>query len=140
MDWLESTGRNLAVEIHDARLESMEWAGDDLTLLLAEASIFRSDGRPGHDAGSVWRQSVAIRFTGASVEGVISSLPIDLGDGTFRSGDAVEQNCISTDRVYEGPIRFWFLAMDGNAWTIVARRAELTRLGEPEWICSWPDP
>jgi hypothetical protein len=59
---------NLAVEFHDSVLEGATITADGASVLLLDAYVHRSNGRPGFDAGTGWTQAATIVLQGFSGE------------------------------------------------------------------------
>jgi hypothetical protein len=65
------------IEIHDSKLESI--ATDSANVVLyGSAHSHPSEGRPGLDPGTGWRQHAVIRPQGEVVSGSLSKLPCSL--------------------------------------------------------------
>ena len=138
MRWEEASGNQLAVEIRNANLTAAEWSGRNLTLRPAEASLFRSEGRPGFDPGTVWRESFRVHLEDARVAGMVSVLPVVLMNGTLQVDTLKIENCIPIGQVWHDRIEVGFLSIKGGEWIIRASRFEIEPLDEPEWIDIWP--
>jgi len=73
---------NSAIEIHDSMLTSKNARGNLLEVCLV-AYIHKSEGTPGRDAGTGWRQEAALTFANGTLEGKIAEYPAHLSDGTL---------------------------------------------------------
>ncbi len=59
---------NSAMEFHDSGFEKIEAIGSDLELVL-DAYVFKSEGVPGVDKSTGWKQTAILRFADGSYEG-----------------------------------------------------------------------
>src|SRR5258706_8571432 len=94
---------NVALELHDSTLESIEQEGN---VLIARFSggIHRSPGAPGVDAGTVWSQSVHFRVGRARVKGSMSSLPMKVLGGRLTVSGRGFDNVVPIPVIDSGPV------------------------------------
>ena len=120
---------NVAIELHDSRILSLECGADGLGDILFDAVTYYSEGIPGKASQVSGSQNVRMRFSGVSVEGKIGQIgqtQTDIYGGTLVTASKDCGGFFSVQDVYEGPIVLsMFLSNDGDYRDLVVRATGL---------------
>ena len=118
---LEKRMINTAIELHDSTLIAVR-EQDQIAVVELSACLHESEGRPGRDHGSVWRQNVQIMIAGANVISNLMSLPDNIVDGLLVLGCEKLENVFPVPQTFDGDccIRLDFsndkqLVINGNS-------------------------
>jgi hypothetical protein len=133
----ESTNQtplNVAIEIHDSELGSIELAGRTATLRLAPAYVHKSYGEPGVDAGTGWTQHVTIVIDDAVVESSVPSFPCDLTDGTLTVNTESWDNLIPLPLRRQGSVSLVLVGMWGGSVSVSGKEITATPNGDATYI------
>src|SRR5262249_39565645 len=84
---------NAAIELHDSKLDRIEFDGDGLLAVLT-AYVHRSYGVPGESSGTGWLQEAHFRLEHARTEGILDTLPLELLGGWLQVAGSRFDNCI----------------------------------------------
>jgi len=125
---------NCWLEFHDSSVGQVISIGATVKLVLSSAYLHKSEGRPGFDAGTGWRQAGAIEFGAASVVEVG-----DIGDGwiidgslELASGEVLRGLPVPFD--IPGKLKAVFVFLNGNVLAIEAMGVRLVLTGEPRFV------
>ena len=91
----------IAVEIHDSTIVSIAQHVDKIIVEL-DAIVHRSNGRPGIDSGTVWKQSVRLTFSKGKISGNPETVPETLFDGTLTLDQRTYENCFAVPLSHTG--------------------------------------
>lgn len=106
---------NTTVEIHDSVVELIECKGDGLVVVL-DAYVHRSQGRPGIDDGTGWSQELRLNVRNGKVEGDVERIPMELLDGHLVLSSKSFENFIPVPLDHSGPVRIEFRGW--NDWQV----------------------
>jgi hypothetical protein len=132
----ESTLVNRAIEIHDSVLESVSISQGRAELRFSRIYLHQSEGKPGHDPGSIWVQRAILRIYDAKVTSAFSEFPVDLAGGQTRIGRETLENEIPVPLRHAGrfEIRLQPTSEPRNVVSFEGIKAELDLIGEPDFI------
>ena len=124
---------NVAIEIHDSTLESIDARTDPVVAVLS-AYVHRSLGRPGIDAGTGWSQSLQLRFYGGSATGSLGAVPMELLNGRLEVASEVFASTIPMPLNRTGPVRIELLGWNEQRIVIEGKSVEATLVGQARYI------
>lgn len=127
------TEPNAAVEIHDSTLETVRPSGDDLVVVI-DAYVHRSAGRPGIDRGTGWSQSLELRFLEGKASGSTVTCPVELLAGRLVLSGEVFQNLISIPLDHRGSSRLELESWNDVRIVLEGEGVTATFVGPPEYI------
>jgi hypothetical protein len=132
----EPTLLNRAIEIHDSVLESVSMLQGRAELHFSRVYLHQSEGKPGHDPGSIWVQRAILRICDAKVTSAFSEFPVDLAGGHTRMGRDTLENEIPVPLRHAGrfEIRLQPMWEPRNVVSFEGSKAELDLIGEPDFI------
>ena len=124
---------NEMIELHDSKLVAVSWADGVVVVMLSPACVHRSEGRPGVDAGTVWRQSAMFTMTDAvvSAHGV---LPVTVRGGSLQIGTEEHQNIIPAAGVFSASVKLKLDLNDRDHLMVTAGQLLITLTGEAEYL------
>jgi len=133
----EANVGNVALELHDSTLESVEHEG---ALLIARFSayIHRSSGAPGVDAGTGWSQSVHFRVGRARVRGSLGSLPMELLGGRLVVSGRVFDNLVPMPLIDSGPVSVQLQGRNSLELVIEGEGVEANLVGPAKYLEPFP--
>jgi len=128
---------NLAIELHDSTLESIESHGEVLVARLT-AYVHRSSGRPGIDAGSGWSQELHLCFSSGLASGSHNILPMEILQGYIESAGQRLQNTIPIPFVRGGPVTLVMNGWNEQRVEISGVDLEAVLVGEARFVEQFP--
>lgn len=123
-----------AVEFHDSRVGSIKRLGNLIEVELVPAYVHQTDGEPGRERVTGWKQPVRLILQNASVKGKQPVLPCLLSDGLVRSADGKMKYLLPLPYDEAGNIEIRFQFDSGEEIVLTAMHIELQASGEPEFI------
>lgn len=115
---------NTAIELHDTTLVAVREL-DQIAVVELIACLHESDGQPGRDDGTVWRQNVQITIAGANVISNLICLPDNIVDGMLVLDGETYENIFPVPQTFDGDccIRLDFandkqLVINGNNFQV----------------------
>jgi hypothetical protein len=138
MEWEDTNGQNIGVELHDSELVAIRQDGSDLVLTLSPAWIHCSSGEPGRDPGTSWTRDASIRIEKGRTFGKLPGLPADIPDGSVVGPDWAFHNVIPSPEVFQGPVRMELFFNDGSKLVIAGDRILIELVGEAEFMYVFP--
>jgi hypothetical protein len=128
---------NVALELHDSTLESVEHEGHVLIARFS-AYVHRSSGAPGVDAGTGWSQSVHFRIGGARVKGSLGSLPMELLGGRLVVSGQVFDNLVRMPLIDSGLVSVQLQGSNSLELVIDGEGIEANLVGPAKYLESFP--
>ena len=92
---------NTAIELHDSTLIAVREI-DQIAVVELIACLHESEGQPGREDGTVWRQAVQIMIAGANVISNLMSLPDNIVDGTLVLDGETFENIFPVPQTFDG--------------------------------------
>jgi hypothetical protein len=123
-----------ALELHDSTVVEVTRRGGTVVVEFRPASLHKSEGRPGVDAGTCWVQDARLIFTEASITGVLADLPCNVMDGDLAVDAGVQENVISVPVDSAGPCTLRLALDDVHVVTIVGRSVRLELVGQARYV------
>ena len=127
---------NSSIEFHDSRIEAITEVGTQIFLFLT-AYLHRSEGKPGVDAGTGWKQAAALSFYDAEIESADLELPVDISYGGLMLEGVEFPNEIPVPLDHSGAIEMLLsVVLPTEEIDIVIRgsRVTLALLGDAVYI------
>ncbi len=124
---------NAAIEIHDSTLQSIELHGDALVAVLS-AYVHRSPGRPGVDPGTVWLQTIELRFDEGHVTGNHEALPMKLLDGHLDVPGQNFHDLIPVPFKRVGAARLKLGGWNGTRVVVDGASLQTVFIGQPRYV------
>ncbi len=126
---------NTAMEMHDAKLESLTRAtGDGEVVLVFSAYLHVSTGSPGIDAGGVTSERMELRIRDGRVEGEIPAFPCRIEEGQVEIAIEPFSNLLPLPVPGGEPFEIELMAISGEEFRVTGTRAELNLLSRPVFI------
>lgn len=123
------------LQIPDSTLTSIETHADDsLTLRLEPAMRIKSEGVPGVDASTLWRQSVNLRITEAEMDGEALAAASAITSGEITVNGLTYEGIIPLPLNAPGYVELALTAESGQCWTIRGERIDVELLGVEKYI------
>ena len=135
----EANVGNVALELHDSTLESIEQEGSVLVARFS-AYIHRSSGAPGVDAGTGWSQSVHFRVGRARINGSPGLLPMELLGGRLMVSGRVFDNLVPMPLIDSGPVSVELQGSDRVPFVIDGEGIEANVVGPAKYLEPFPRP
>lgn len=125
---------NSAIALRNSQVAAVLGPDATLTVLLQPAYLYKSEGQPGLDFGTVWLQDVQLVFREASIDGTLPTLPTRIESGHFTAGSERWQDLIpvSTSTTAACQLRLTFDSP--QEITIHAKALHITLLDEPLFL------
>lgn len=98
---LEKRMINTAIELHDSTLIAVREL-DQIAVVELIACLHESEGQPGRNHGTVWRQNVQIMIAHANVIPNLISLPDNIADGMLVLGGETIENVFPVPQTFDG--------------------------------------
>ena len=99
-----------------------------------DAYIHRSEGKPGIDAGTGWRQCIHVHLHSAQFRGEIPNSEAGMGDGELRLDSAAFRNEIPLPCVFEGKVELDVSFFEHASVHIGAKAIRVERIGEATYV------
>ena len=128
---------NEMIDLRDSKLVAVSWADGVAVVMLGPAFIHRSEGRPGVDAGTVWRQSAMFTLTNALVS-AHALLPESVRSGSLRIGAELRENIIPAAGVFSAAVELRLDLNDKDHLNVTGDQIMITLTGEPELVENFP--
>jgi hypothetical protein len=125
---------NRAIEIHDSELASLAIEVGHIVLSFSSAYIHQTEGRPGIDAGTGWRQHAVIRIRGEVASGALTKLPCGLVEGYLELDGQESDNLIPIPLSFTGDVELALTSEFDEAIKIRGNHIALGLLHEPEFV------
>lgn len=123
----------MAVELNDSMIVSINQHGDTIIVEL-DAIVHRSNGRPGIDSGTVWKQSVRLTFSRGKILGYVECLPETLLDGTLTLDESTFENCFAVPLSHTGRCVAQFELPSDRLIVVEANQFTAETIGAPMYI------
>ena len=131
---IENRFYNVAIELHDSTIGSIDREGENLRIGLTPAYLHRSNGTAGVDPGTVWIQEVWMILRGVRLSAKTPLLPLKLADGSLSLGASVYNNCLPASLDHVGEVKLRLLFEDSSDLHIVAEEIHLILIGNPKYL------
>jgi hypothetical protein len=128
---------NVALELHDSTLESIEQEGNVLVARFS-AYIHRSSGAPGVDAGTGWSQSVHFRVGRARVTGSPGLLPMEILGGRLIVSGRIFENVVPMPLIDAGPVCVQLRGSNSLDFIIDGEGIEANVVGPAKYLEPFP--
>lgn len=127
---------NSAIELHDSHVQSVESTDGVVRIVLSNAYVHRSTGKPGIDPGNGYSQAAELVFFNATSSDLTSECSGSISDGSVQIGaqsfGLLPLPCSSAD-----DIRAKFIFTSGASFSIVAKSFNCIATGSPTLIESY---
>jgi hypothetical protein len=123
---------NGLIEIHDTRVTDIRTAGEDVVLVV-DAYVHESAGRPGIDPGAGFSQHAELVFQRARILERPDGSTLWITGGMLTSTNRTFDNLLPIPFQLAEPLEFFAEGADGRL-RIVAESAQLVLIGEPRFI------
>lgn len=124
---------NAALEIHDSTVERIESVDGQLIVVL-DAYVHRSAGRPGVDRGTGWSQPIHLRFRGGKSVGSLPTMPLELLAGRLILGENTLTNLVPMPLDHAGPTRLELESWNDTRLIVEGDAVAGTFVGVPRYI------
>lgn len=129
---------NRAIEIHDSMLAALTVQSGHVVLSFSAAYIHETEGRPGVDAGTGWKQHAVIHVRGEITSGSLNKLPCGLTDGYLDLDGQEFDNEIPIPLSFTGDVELSLTSEFGETVKIRGNHIALGLLHEPESVEKFP--
>ena len=126
--------RNAAIELHDSKVAEIAEKDGSVTVRFKSVCLHKSDGRPGHDAGSCWTQSARLVFTQASFSGCLPELPCTVIGGRLDAGESLGDGLIQVPLDVSGPVELSLVFDNVHSVIIRGRGVSLKMSGKTRYV------
>lgn len=121
------------LELHDSRVDHIEWAGGAALVHFSLAYIHKSKGKPGRDPGTLWSQEADLILLEASASEPWPTLPNTISDGFLEVG-GIRHELIPLPFHRKVGARLYLQFTDDAAMEIVGKRPVIELLGLPVFL------
>jgi hypothetical protein len=118
------------LELHDSRVNRIEWVNDVARIHFSHACIHKSKGRPGRDSGTVWSQEAELILWEASA---FRPLPNTIAEGFLEVG-GIRHELIPLPFKRKVGARLSLFFADGAEIEIIGYRPVIELLGTPIYL------
>jgi len=125
---------NTVIEIHDSAVARIDEQQNDIVVDFLAAYLHKSEGRPGYDPGTGWRQEARLVFGDASVCGDFPDLPCVVMDGGLIVGGEQHDNEIPVPLASAAVAELRLIFDAVHAVTVTGRGVRLQLCGEPRYV------
>jgi hypothetical protein len=126
-----------AIELHDTTVVSVFEVGTQIVVVL-QAYVHTSNGRPAWDAGSGWVQAAVLTFFEGRIEGTLPDLPADIWEGDLIVDGEVLQNAVPIPLSHIGEVVLKLQLAAPESLIIRGEGANLTLIGEAVYVEEFP--
>jgi len=126
-----------ALELHDSLLIAITEVGTQAIVLL-NAYLHKSEGRPAWDAGSGYIQAVALTFGEAIIEGEPSEFPLDIYVGKISIDGEILSNTFPIPFCHTGEIVLTLQVGEPSPVIVRGKQVILTLIGEAVYVEEFP--
>jgi len=121
------------LELHDARLSSLQWKNEMIEVHFSYAHIHKTKGSPGRDTGKGWSQEAVLRLEQAKPYTILPPLPGTIIDGYLESdGNRYELLPLPFER--NGPAHLHLDLSDGSSLDILGNDPQIRLEGEKVFL------
>jgi hypothetical protein len=126
-----------ALEFHDSEVGTIVEAGGCLRIVFRAATIHRSEGEPGVDAGTGWIQPVELALEGASEPTATGDCSGELSDGALVVDDR-EAALVPLPFSTDGQILVRLVFKSGGTWSATAASVSCRGAGDARYVETFP--
>jgi len=124
---------NSALELHDSRIDHIDFVDGVATVHFSHAYIHKSKGRVGLAPGTGWSQEARLILENVSALTPIPDLPKAIVDGFIEVG-GIRHELIPLPFRRKVSARIWLSFPDGQSLTIVGERPFIELLGQSVFL------
>ena len=121
------------LELHDSRVNRIEWHGGDAVVHFSHAYIHKSKGIPGKDPGTGWSQEAQLIMQGASSEALLPPLPNTISEGYLEVG-GIRHALIPLPFKRRVGARLCLIFVDGSQVEIAGDKPFVELFGTPIYL------
>lgn len=121
------------LELHDSRVDHIEWDDGAAVVHFSLAYIHKSKGKPGRDPGTVWSQEADLILLDARVSEPWPTLPNAIAEGFLEVG-GIRHELIPLPFHRKVGARLNLKFSDGTKLEIVGKRPVVELLGLPQFL------
>ncbi|MGF1614478.1 MAG: hypothetical protein ACFCVA_11375 [Gammaproteobacteria bacterium] len=123
------------IQIPGSQIEAIDTHEASISVRFAPALIVKSEGVPGVDASTLWKQGSVLVFQDGEIEGELTALPATLAGGKFTANCLSYVDMIPLPLDSAGSIRLVITFVDRQEqFAISGSHVRLTLLGHAQYV------